>query len=166
MIADSKADIYFRATDYLIDHRFVDFTSAMASLLILPTQLIEQKITKSKYTGLTGLVSFFSELIPSFSFLILIMVGLFAHFGLLAVFLLYFKKFNRNRLVSVLVFSFVLFFFFIEQFFSGNLNAMNVIVDVSDLLYSKEKVLNTDKEPCFLEGAAEIEYYIKVSDAY
>ena len=94
------------------------------------------------------------------------MVGLFAHFGLLTIFLLYFKNFNRNRLVSVLVFSFVLFFFFIEQFFSGNLNALNVIVDVSDLPYSKEKVLNTDKEPCFLEGAAEIEYYIKVSDSY
>ena len=60
-------------------------------------------------------------------------------------------------------FFFGLFLFYIEQFFSNNLSTENVIVPTEDLLYSKEQLLKTKKEFCFLEKSGELDYLKMVS---
>ena len=59
-----------------------------------------------------------------------------------------FKKFSKeiNLQVKILAFGFTLFWFFMDQFYNGNMSTENITVDVSDLLYSEQQLINTKRE--------------------
>ena len=61
--------------------------------------------------------------------------------------------------MKILAFAYLLYCFFIDQFYNGILNTTSVTVDLSDLLYSDEQILATDKYPCFFEDGIEMDIF-------
>ena len=173
---EGKADVFIRPTDlFSIDQSLVAYSDVLLSIAYHPFQLINKKNQSKK--SLAKLISF---LIPSFSFLLIFVLSLIFYLADLFLFSLAssrltslkrlrtFKitqqKLKGSRL-KILTFSFMVFVFFIKNFFGNNLNTTIVILDFSDLLYSIEKLLETDKEFCFLERSIEYEYFERVRQA-
>ena len=139
----------------------MDFSNTVTSFGYHLFQVIDKKLSSQNEQSLIGLFNF---LMPSLSFLLLFFAGVLLYFACSLVFS-YFKKFKKQSLqFKILSFAYLLFLFFICQFFNGNLNTSKIIVDDSDLLYSKQQILETKKEFCFIEKSnAEVDYFAKVS---
>ena len=122
-----------------------------------PYQIIERPDNQKTDQNLWTLFHF---LVPSASFLALVAAGCLLYW-LSSALLSRIKKtsplqsFRKKTQLKILAFFYVLFLFFIWQFFSGNLNTDNVVVSTDDLLYSEEQILRTQKEFCFFEKGPE-----------
>ena len=139
--------------DYLtIDPQFVDYTDVVMSFSVFPIQTIDKNIDDQNEKSLMNIFEF---LIPSLSFVLLFFAGFLFYFASSFVFS-YFKKLKKQSLqFKILSFAYLLFLFFMSEFFNGNLNTSNIIVSTDDLLYSTQQVLATRKEFCFLEKSSE-----------
>ena len=156
--------------DYgVIDSKFVYYSNVpFTAMTVSPAHLIksvkDQKVVES-------LSSLFHFLVPSTQFLTLTLVGCLLYWALSSMFsrlkksarLLPSRRKLQRKIVS---FFFLLFWFFIQQFFEGNLNTSNVVVQTDELLYSKEQILKTNKEFCFWEEGGEMDLLKNVSLFY
>ena len=131
--------------EYTLEERFLDYTDAIMGFFIYPTQLLDQKTSDQNDKSLINLLKF---LIPSLSFALLFSAGFLLYFVFLFL-ISYFKKLKRPQF-KTLSFAYLLFLFFMCELFNGNLNTSNIIVKVNDLLYSKQQILETQKEFCFI----------------
>lgn len=139
--------LFPRPVDYFqLDERFVDYSTPFPSTSMLPFQIIADKTTyHQKSKSLMDLIEF---LIPSFGFVLLTLACLFFYF----LFLILSRLANEPRTAKkqkILSFFLMIFLFFIATLFNCNLNTSNIVVDVSDLLFSLEKVLTTDRKSSF-----------------
>ena len=152
----------------------LDYSSIIFSLGFCSYQFFDKKLNVQNKKSL---INFLVFLIPSIEFSAILLAGTFVNF----LFLFLFSSFkasriveeisasrkpafrNRNFKIKTLSFFYLLFLFFIRNFFNNNINTSNVIVDTSDLLYSKGKILETNKELCFLEKSVEMDYFLNVS---
>ena len=164
MVMQSKADSYIRPINYFdADHRMIDYSDVVMSKSFNTLQLIEKKLSSQTEKSLMGLLNF---LLPSLGYLGLLFASLLLYF--VALFLLSsFKLAKLRRLrrrqnfkFKILSFFFVAGMFLTSLFFSCNLNTMKILVDVSDILYSKEKLLETKREICYPELNSELNYFI------
>lgn len=166
---DGIADTYIRPMDYGgLDPNLVDYlTSPFIAASITPFQMIDknekmiEKVTNQNVVQ--GLSSLFNFIIPSNEFLAFGLIGCLLCWLFSWLFSRLRKSSRRTLQVAIMSFFFGLFLFYIEQFFSNNLSTENVIVPTEDLLYSKEKLLKTKKEFCFLEKSGELDYLKMVS---
>lgn len=141
-----------------IDQRFVDYTEKPAiSLSVLPIQTIERAQANQDAT----LMKMLDFLVPSAHFLLLCLAGM-GLWGLARWSFAYFKRVGSNLRIKILSFFALLFLWWIGEFFNGNLNTTNVLSDTSDLLYSKEQLIQTKREFCFLEQSSELDVFKKV----
>ena len=161
MIANSKADIFVRPMEYLLNANYVYYTDAFMTLNYNPIQIIDKK---SKDQIAFNLIDLFNFLIPSFDFLLLLASGLLFYFASLWLFAYFAKpaKFKQSQQFLILSFFYLLFLFFMIEFFNDNLSTENVILDTSYLLDSKEKILETKREFCFFEKSTELNYFAQV----
>ena len=161
MLIDGVADVHLREMEYGVLGEVVDYLNIpyMAEP-VSPFQLIE-KDTNHKVDQ-SSLSSLFSFLVPSAEILAVLLAGclicwivswLFARFKRQTRSL----PSRRNLQTGIVSFFFVLFLFYIEQFYCNSLSTENVIVPTSNLLYSKEQILKTEKEFCFMEGGSSSE---------
>lgn len=72
---------------------------------------------------------------------------------------------SRSNL-KILSFVYLLFAFFTEEFFGNCLNTEQVTVNTDDLLFSKNQILNTNKEFCFFEKGVEFDFMKKVNSLF
>lgn len=126
-------------------------------------QLIEKKLLSNREEQ--GLISLLNFLVPSLSFAGLLLLSLLLYFASLFV-LSSFRLSRLRRLkrrtnfkARILWLPFIAFLFLISQFISCNLNTMKIVVDVSDILYSKEKLLETKREICYPELNSELKFF-------
>ena len=61
------------------------------------------------------------------------------------------KPKGPNLQTKILAFFFMLFWWFCDQFYNSNLSTDQVTVDKSGLLYSRDQLLQTDRQPCFMD---------------
>ena len=121
--------------------------------------VIIQKISE-KERSIRGLARLIEFLVPPLEFLVATLAGILTHLLCLGLFAFCLPKLFGGsskgvRLqIKILSFCFLLFFFFINQFYQGDLSTDQITVDVSELLHSEEQLLRTDKEPCFLDRQA------------
>lgn len=165
MVAQSKADSYIRPTNYLdVGHRLIDYSDVVLSKSFNTMQLIsEKKLSDQDEKSLMSLLNF---LVPSLGYLGLLFASLLLY--IVALFVLSsFKLSNLQRWrrinnfkSKILWLSFVVCLFLMSLFFSCNLNTMKIVVDVSDILYSKKQLLETKREICFPELNSELNYFI------
>ena len=146
----------------------MDYTEKVAfSKSFYQLQLINEKLKNENEKNLISLINF---LIPSIEFISLLLACMLIYFVTKSFFSSATKLTNQkankkqNFKIKTLSFFYLLFLFFIQNFFTNNINTGNVIVDTSDLLYSKNKLLDTKKEICFPEKNTEYQdYFVKVS---
>lgn len=152
-----------------IPQSVVDSTNVIHSLNYILSHLINEKQQTTQ-----SLRTVFELLVPSSDLLKIALIGVLLYFVLLYSFSFILKRFfgekkQPNHQIKYLLFAFVLFLFFVEQFYHGTINTESVTVDLSDILYSNERILNSDFEPCFLEERIEMsifKYAPKSSLAY
>ena len=126
-------------------------SSLIASVnYIVLHQINEKKRATKSFASLAEL------LVPSLEFLAATMAGILVYLICLGLFSLCLAKLpggsrESHLPIKILAFFFMLFWFFIDQLYNGNLSTESITVDVSDLLYSEEQLRRTDKEPCFLD---------------
>lgn len=115
--------------------------------------MIQNKFRAKKDTDLTNLIEF---LIPSFSFLALILTTFILY--LILLFLISnLKKFktlcflSQQSFIKIFSISLIVFSFFVFNFFSANLNTTNVVVNTNELLSSNEAIIEADVEICFFD---------------
>lgn len=151
--------------DFYENQNFFDFSNVLLSRSYNALQLIDKKLSNEQTERtFKKLIDF---LIPSLDFLLLFLISLIVYFVFRALFtsfrtpiLISFRRLNsKMKFISLF---YLIFLYFMRQFFSCNLNTLNVIVDISDLLYSKETLLETKKEICFPERNSDIEHFEKV----
>ena len=133
----------------------------------LDNQKVEQNLANYNFSNL------FDFLAPSFTFLILLIAGPLLY--CVSLFLLSGHKRSpslkssrtrRNLQLKILSLCLALFFFFNRKLFEGNLNTSNVVAQTDDLLYSKEQVLKTQKEFCFIDRNPEMNLLKNVSNSF
>ena len=112
--------------DYFLDQNLVDFTSPIISMDLHAFQLIDKKLEVKINDNLINLLEF---LVPSFNFVLLIFSGLMLYLASLALILSVKKRKNDLQTKILSFFCILVFFFFIEQFFNGNLNTANIVVN-------------------------------------
>ena len=134
---------FSRAIDYgAVDPKFVDYLNFPNSAFgFSPFQTIERLVNQRMEQSLFSLFHF---LIPSTAFLALMTSGCL----LMWLFSTMLSGYGKNTQIKILSFCYLLFLFFVQQLFGGNLNTDNVVVRTDDLLSSKEQVLRTNKELC------------------
>ena len=177
MLTESKGDALLRPMDYInVDHQFVDYTGVFSSLSYYSLQLLINKKLNDQNDN-NNLKNLINLLIPSFQLLSLFLAFTLLYLAVLCVFSSFkisrtLKTFSlsckktlksENFNFKILSLSYCLLLFLIGQFFSCNLNVKNVIVLTDDLLYSKQQVLETNKEVCFVEASVEHDYFTNVS---
>ena len=156
---------YSRPLDYgTIDPNFVDYLNVPFGVASFsPLQLIDRFANQVVKKSLSSLYHF---LVPSTAFLALMTVGCLLYW-LSSELFLRLEKSSRpsgKRLrLKTLSFFYLLFLFYIQQFFGANLNTMSVVVSTLELLYSNDQILRTQKEFCALEQGAELDFYKNVS---
>ena len=161
-----------------VDPKFVDYLKVPFLVYVIsPLQILDrvQRLAIQKVDQ--SLSSLFHFFMPSTSFLTLVVAGSLL-FLVASVLFSCFEKpsislpsrlwlpTGRKLRLKIISFFYLLFMFFNGQFFEGNLNTENIMVRTDDLLHSIEQVLRTQKEPCFVEGGAEMDFYKNVSYAY
>lgn len=164
MVMQSKADSYIRPINFFdADQRLIDYSDVVMSKSFNTMQIIEKKLSTQEEQSLMNLLNF---LIPSLGFVGLLLASLLLYFASLLL-LSSFKLTKLRRLkrrtnfkTRIQWLSFVAFLFLMSLFFSANLNTMKIVVDVSDVLYSKEKLLETKRELCYPELNSELNYFI------
>lgn len=133
----------------------------------LPYQLIDKEANQVA----PSLSSLFHYLVPSAEFLTMALVGclicwivswLFSRFKRQTRSLPT-RRTKRNLPKKIVAFGFLMFLFYLKQFFEMSLNTSILLVDIENLLYSREQILRTDKEFCFLEKGAEENFLKSVS---
>ena len=117
-----------------------------------------QSISEEKLTQ--GFSSLVNLVVPPLQFLMAALAGLLLYLLALYLFSLclrrWLNKLKGPSLQSkILGFFFLLFCFFIKELYNDNLNTENISVDVSDLLYSEEQLLNTHRQPCFMDEVSQ-----------
>ena len=147
-----------------VDPKFVDYLNVpFATFIYSPAQLISKLINKRVEQSLLALFNF---LMPSPAFLTLLAASCLVYWLSSALFSHLPKPPRRRLQLKILAFFYLLFLFFIHEFFSDNLNTSNVIVKTSDLLDSIDQILRTQKELCFLENGPETNFMRNVSFSY
>lgn len=112
-----------------------------------------------------SLASLFDFLIPSVEFLALLVAGRLFYWASLATTLYLERPGSARRRLQLKIVSFCCFLFvcFMRELFADNLSTENVVVETDELLFSKEKLLNTKKEFCFPEKSSELDLLKNVS---
>lgn len=135
----------------------VEPSSMMYSLsYITPHPIREKKRSIHGFSSLVDLV------IPPLQILAAVLAGLLMHLTCVHLFSLGIKKLLKKQKglpTKILAFFFLLFWFFFDQFYNGNLSTENITVDVSELLYSEEQLIRTEMEPCFFDRDGELEMF-------
>lgn len=146
--------------DYGIDPMLVGYSMVPhITTTYSPIQLIQKTTTQKVVQSWSSLFQF---LVPSTGFMMLALAGFLLYWTFPA--LLYrFKKFARlpprmNLQTKIVSLFFLLFLFIMGQLFQSSLNTSNVVVRTDQLLYSKDQLLKTEKEFCFVEKGGEVEY--------
>ena len=105
-----------------------------------------------------SLMTLVNLLVPSIELLKITVCGILAYriffFSFLFCLWKFFKKKSNktNLQIKILAFAYLLYWFFIDSIYNAIISTESITVDVSDLLYSNEQILNTKKTPCFFEG--------------
>ena len=138
----------------------VDPSGTMFAFSYIAMHLIDKK----QQQAAQNLMALLDFLVPSLEFVKVALSGIVAHFVLLYLFSFCLRKlFKRpngsNLQIKILAFAYMLYCFFIDQFYNGILNTTSVTVDLSDFLYSDEQILATDKSPCFFEDGIEMDIF-------
>ena len=148
-----------------ISTKFVNYMNRPVLVFgMSPAQFIEKEPRQEVDKNFAGLVDF---LMPPPGLIALLAAGGLLYWLSLALFL-HLKKPSlpsRRRWIIIVSFFYVLFLFFVGQFFSGNLNTENIVVQTDDLIYSKEQILQTQKTFCFFEKSNEIDFFKDVSSS-
>ena len=144
----------------LVNYQKVPFLAESVSPLQLIKKVTDQKVVESLWT-------LFHFLVPSVSFLTLVLVGCLLYWLVL----LLFSRFKistgqqpsrKNLQTKITAFFFLCFFFFMGQLFEACLNTSSIVVRTDQLLYSKKQILETRKEFCFWEKGSEMDFLEKV----
>ena len=153
-----------------VDPKFVNYLNVpFVAHSVSPLQLIERLTRQNVDKSLSSLFYFF---VPSTSFLAIIAAGILLYLVASVLFSRFGKPSTPSRLslptgkklqLKIVSFFYMLFMFFNGQFFGGNLNTENIVVRTDDFLYSKDQILETQKEFCGLEEGAETDIYKNVS---
>lgn len=154
----------------VISSQFVDYINIpyMAEPCS-PFQLIEKANQKVAQRSLSSLFNF---LAPSPGFLMFALAGCLVYWVVSSL-LSRFQKSARikslptkgNLQMRIVFFFFTLLFFFIQLLYCNSLSTENLIVRTDDLLFSREQILKTEREFCFLEGgsSSEEDFFKKAS---
>lgn len=119
----------------MIDKRLVDLTVPFTQTDCVSIQTINKKIKDYDTT------SIFKALIPSLDFAAIFFTGMILNFAILFIFSFFKKKFSfADSAIKNWTFCFAIFIWFLIEILHGNMNLSNVIIDTSDLLYTKEKL--------------------------
>lgn len=116
-----------------------------------------------------SLRNLFNFLVPSVQFLTFALIGCLL-FWIVSWLFSRFKRqersmpARRNLPKKIVSFFFVVFLFYVLQFYANTLNTESIVVNTEDLLFSKDQILKTNKEFCFWENSAtEINFFKNVS---
>ena len=158
-----------RPMDYrVVNPEYVDYLNLpVMGVGFSPCQLIKRLANQQVDRSLWSLFHF---LMPSTGLLTLILAACLLYLASSALFLHLkrLKSLRESGRVSIKLVSlfYFLFLFFIRYLFEGNLNTSNVLVRTDELIYSKEQILNTQKEFCFLEKSKEVDFLKDVSSQF
>ena len=148
---NSQADAYIRPMDYYLVPFVVDPSGVLHSFNYILNHLITEK---NKATQ--SLMVLLELIIPSLEFLKAALCGFLVYFVLFYSFVFCLRRFFKkpkgsNLQIKIFAFAYLIYWFFINQFYNDILNTSSVTVDLSDILHSEERILNSDRIPCFFE---------------
>ena len=169
-LSEGSVDLFIRPIELgMIGLNFVNFIEVpLAAERISPVQMVEREVDQATID--LSLSSSFRFWVPSTDLLLLMVIGCLIHFVISFLFQCSIKRTQAppgsNLKLKILSFFYLLFIFFTEEFFGNSLSSEQVIVRTDGLLYSRDNILNTNKEFCFFENSVEFEFMIKVSLSY
>lgn len=137
LVVNNEATIGFKPNDFFIPRKYVDYLTVIESSHYVSSQMIEKKLKNDDP------FSIFSLLLPSYEFAGLLITGIILNFSLLSIFSRLYRKLKHSKLSQIqrmLSFCFMIFVWLLTQLLSTNMNTINIIVDIEDILYSKDKM--------------------------
>lgn len=140
--------------DFFMNQELVDFSSVTNSDYYAVAHTINYRSNESNNN--TNLYELLNILTPSTNFLNFFLFTNLFYF--LSIYLIssFIKNKSSNQInrkpitIQFLSVSYIVFIFLVRQLISNNIKTEKVIVDVSDLIYSKETLLNTKRKVCFI----------------
>lgn len=149
-------DLTFKGADKLLNFLTFKFLKNQSCFWFLVQSIVERSRSNQGFASLIDLV------VPSFQLLIAAMSGVLIYLVCLYLLSVCTKKLKRRpRLqMKILSFVFVLFSFLFQQFYINTLSTDTITVDVSGLLHSIELLLNTHRQPCFLDEVGFIQWLL------
>lgn len=174
-IVDLKVDASFKSGDYYINESLFGFTHPVYNEPYHTIQFIDKK-SHLKDKNLFDAISIFMPSVYFFlEYISLFIFSLTIAFYLLQLSLrnrqsksfltystvIFFKKnlFKRVNFLSIFMIFFVLYKFILHQLLQNSIKTNKVIVDVSNLVINKEKLLTTKKTVCFFEDTKTNDYF-------
>lgn len=144
----------------MITNELVDYIESPKNVIdVLSFQFIQPRrpVDPDKDQSLMNLLHF---LLPSTELALIVLAGLL----LCSAIWLAIKHLRRWHMqVSILILLYLWFTWMIDVLYNSSLNTASLSVDISDILYSKQQILRTQKESCFLESnSVEVDYYKSV----